>query len=507
MSKKERKSVRTSRLSLSIQISMGLVLATIIPLLITVVFSELQTRPTLVNQANREMQSDVKTRVQLIDTYLNERLADTETLTQIPSVPQFLATPPPPQTPIDDYKPITDHAAFALEAGKLRDHHYTTWALFNGQGQPALYYPQNTQPTQHGQYIVPQEDLKRVQAGQIFVSAVYYSSTTQHASVDIYAPVLTPDTHIYLGFARASLNLDYIWGIVADDQSSNGTGSQAFILDQNGVHIADTNPIRRFKSVASLPEDVQQRIQQEARYGNSNPVPVLTDTTLANALHHPSHTLFQAQPAGENESFQIVRQTTSVVPWNYFVLSPVSTVTTAANQQLFTIALIALAVSLLVAFFGLLFGRRITRPILRSVELLRTSSEALSLLASKQQDAATEQRWVVDSSQVGLQSVQYYASATEVAAHQLSRVGIELAQKWDHIHAQEARQSLDRMIKTAQYIENSSQYQNVSNQKLDTALKVATQVTEQLVAGTTSATDAATQLQQVVQQLRRVVGK
>ncbi|MDQ6662565.1 MAG: hypothetical protein M3Z24_16570 [Chloroflexota bacterium] len=40
-----------------------------------------------------------------------------------------------------------------------------------------------------------------------------------------------------------------------------------------------------------------------------------------------------------------------------------------------------------------------------------------------------------------------------------------------------------------------------------TAIKVASQVTEQLAAGATSATDAATQLEQVLNQLRNMVGK
>ena len=39
------------------------------------------------------MESDASIRVQLIDTYLTERLLDAETLSQIPSIQQFMATP------------------------------------------------------------------------------------------------------------------------------------------------------------------------------------------------------------------------------------------------------------------------------------------------------------------------------------------------------------------------------------------------------------------------------
>jgi X-X-X-Leu-X-X-Gly heptad repeat protein len=69
------------------------------------------------------------------------------------------------------------------------------------------------------------------------------------------------------------------------------------------------------------------------------------------------------------------------------------------------------------------------------------------------------------------------------------------------------RRGLEQIVTASRYIEEATNHQSSSNQKLATALKVATQVTEQLAAGATSATDAASQLEDVVQQLRSVVGR
>jgi hypothetical protein len=400
---------------------------------------------------------------------------------------------------------LATHAIYALVAGQLRDHHYTNWSLFNPHGNLRLYYP--AIPQLHGQAFVPPDYLQEVTAGKSFISAVYYNPTTRKASVDIYSPVITPTKPTLLGFVRATLVIDYIWEIVSNDRGANGNGSYAFILDQNGVRIADTDPARLFFAVAPVSTQTQTLMTSEERYGTSKPVPVLLDHTLANVQQeaHPSPT-FQMTPTGQNETFQVTRHTTSVVPWTYFVLSPVSTVTAIANQQLFITLGIALAVLVLSAIVGVAVGRRITSPILSSVENLLDNSRALNSLATKQQSAATEQTWVVDSSQVGLQSVQYYTDATRVAAHRLSDVGIELAQCWYQLDARTAKEALGQMVKTAYYIENAAQFQSVSNQKLATAIKVTTQVTEQLATGATSATDAATQLDQVVHQLRNVVG-
>jgi hypothetical protein len=60
----------------------------------------------------------------------------------------------------------------------------------------------------------------------------------------------------------------------------------------------------------------------------------------------------------------------TVVPWTYVVLSPLSTVTAIADQQLLITSLVVLLVLLGAALIGLSVGQRITRPILRAVDSL-----------------------------------------------------------------------------------------------------------------------------------------
>ncbi len=69
MAKRELAPRRRRRLKLSLRISALLMFAALFPLIITVASSELQSRPTLISQANIAMESDAKTRVQLIDAY------------------------------------------------------------------------------------------------------------------------------------------------------------------------------------------------------------------------------------------------------------------------------------------------------------------------------------------------------------------------------------------------------------------------------------------------------
>src|SRR6266487_3061291 len=77
-----------------------------------------------------------------------------------------------------------------LSAGTFRDKNYTTWTLFDPKGQLRLSYP--TTPKTYGPYLVPPQDLQAVVAGKNFISPVYYTPQTQKASVDLYAPIATP---------------------------------------------------------------------------------------------------------------------------------------------------------------------------------------------------------------------------------------------------------------------------------------------------------------------------
>ncbi|GHO67545.1 hypothetical protein KSC_064370 [Ktedonobacter sp. SOSP1-52] len=493
-------------ISLPLRISLGLVLATILPLVITLFVIEWRTQPILSDQANKAMQSDAQTRVQLIDTYFKERVLDAKTITQVPTVQQYLLTPPTDPT----YADQTKHTIFALAAGMYRDPNYTTWQLYDRQGKLRLAYPTTQKPALHGNILVPQRYQDTVFTNQTIISTVYYNPDQQKATVDIYSPVaaLTPEgkpTNTLIGFIRVTLGLDYIWGIVKGD-TQNGKNSYAFILNEDGVRIADTEQNRIFKAVQDLPSDVQQQVSNEQRYG-PNGIPVKKDATLAQHLKDTkSPVSYQAQPAEQNESYQIVQANVGNVPWKYYVLSPLSTVNAVAQQQLEVTLLVALIMSGLVAIIGLVAGRSLTRPILQAVNALRDSSDALNSLASRQRDASTEQMWVVESSQIGLQSVQYYTEAINSAAAQLAAVGKNLGQNINQLDRQKLLQAVEHVQNGAKYIENAAQYQNESNKKLATALKVTNQVTEQLASGATSATDAAAQLEEVVDQLRAVVG-
>jgi methyl-accepting chemotaxis protein len=492
------------RFTLTVGVSVLLVFAVFIPLVITGIAGELTLRPTLLSQAQTEMGNDAQSHAQAIDALLVARMQDVSFLGQYAAIQRYLAGD----------NAFKQQASDELALGYRLDPNYSAWTLFDTRGKIRLSYP--APPGSRGKYMVAPELLPQLQGiNKTRISNVYFDDATHTAIVDIYTSITSP-TGTLLGFGRSTLKLSDIWTSV-NNETNAATGSYAMILDENGVRIAYTNPdttlvtlpTALFKPVAPLSPQLQQRISDENLYGNNRTtVTPLADPTLAEQLQNSQTTnFFSLTPALQQNSFQAYSVKCQVVPWTYLVLRPMNTITGPATQQDINLFSIAAVVMLLAAVIGLLVGRGITRPILQSVSSLRKSSQSLNELASREQVTTTEQRWIVETSQTGLQAVQYYAEASSIAARRLNSVGNELVHNVERYTPQQMRHRLEEVLAIANYIENAAIHQERSSQSLSTAIRVTMQVTEQLVSGATSAAEASNQLEGVIEQLRQVVGE
>ncbi len=491
-------------LSLTTRLSILLAFTAIVPLLIAVTSGELLSRPQLISQSATAMGKNAQTSMQLIDAYMLERFHDVQTISRQPFLHQFLA----------GNETVRQEALEELSTGDQRDANYDSWSLLDTQGHLLVWYP--TQPKANGKYIISPENLQQVQhATTTVLSDVLYNPNISAASVDIYMPVITANA-IVIGIVRATLSLDYIWNIV-NNQADN-VGTYGLILDRSGVRIAYTNtdvsnitqPANLFTAVAPLSAHMQHRVADENLYGKgATGVAVVADKILASRQHSSSSSAtFEMTPTEHQETYEAAQQQSTILPWTYYILSPLHAITTIADQQLLAVSVIAMLVLFLAVLIGLGLGHSITQPILLAVASLSQSSQALKKLAAKEQVTATEQQWMIESSHVGLQSLQYYTNATNIAARRLNSVGVQLQQDEYSLEPQSrVKQNLKEITSTAVYIQSAATHQNESSKGLATALRVTTEVAEQLAAGAESAASASLQLEQVVEQLREFVGR
>src|SRR5436305_3031925 len=129
MSQKILVNKRKGHLSLSVYISLLLVMVAVIPLLVTVSSIEAFLRPSLISQISGDMARDAQTHVQLIDTYLAERLNDIKTLSQSETIKNVLAGDP-------NSVHLATNTLFATLHRDVAD--YIDLALLNPQGNSAI---------------------------------------------------------------------------------------------------------------------------------------------------------------------------------------------------------------------------------------------------------------------------------------------------------------------------------------------------------------------------------
>ncbi len=550
------------RLSLSVRLSLLILFAALVPLAAVVGFTNYEARDKLITQSQRSLSTDAVGKNELVYSYFRERTLDGIALSTLPTAQYFLAcrqqnalaqqlpSALTPYMPVltgvmrcDD--PVYNKASSvrALHVLVQKNTNYTVSSMYDTSLNRLI-------STAADMPALPPEDQSALKQGNSYISDVHYDPQHNSAYLYVYTPIKVsmqdlagavqlaalgghlplsaaaaaqlakniqsvPDPLV--GFLQATLKLDQVWQIVAGEQGANGAGSYAFIVDQNGVRVADPNVNERFTSVAPLNPELQHALSTETRYGTSNPVPVDNLPLVASALTSPagpatfqsiavpgSKTLYQFVHVQLNDAALPGQQIS--LKWTYFVLSPLPTVTQVADDQVRTSLEAAALVAILAVLLGLLLGRAVASPVQASVADLRGATEALNTLASRQRNSASEQLWVVDACKTGLESVRYLSDAMHQAASRIVDAGNWFNQYWDRLTEDQAQRTVQHLRELAQYIEEAARRQWASSERLDKAITVTTQVSDQLAHGASAAAESAQQLDVVVEQLQRVVG-
>jgi signal transduction histidine kinase len=246
-----------------------------------------------------------------------------------------------------------------------------------------------------GNELIQPDILEAIQqSASAQISGVFYDPAVGNASVVIYMPILGSASRV-VGIIRAEFMLTYIWNVV--NSQADHVGSYAFILDQNGVRIAYTasggstlaHSSYLFQAIAPLSQQQRQDIASDDLYGNNErPLRVLGDPGLA-AIHNdpdnPSE--FEMMPAGQQERFEVVEVNIAAVGWTYYALRPLKAIIAVADEQLSSTLLIAAIVLILAIMIGVATGRRITKPIQRSIKQQQRAIE-------QQQHAYEQQQYL-----------------------------------------------------------------------------------------------------------------
>ena len=508
-----------SRMSLPVRLSLLALFAALLPVAAVVGINTYLARGALIDQGRQAISTDANAKTALVDAYLSERLADGLTIAQVPTVAPFIvcataADQAPASLGCDKPAQLAlyrDSMVRTVGAAAIRDKNYGAVSIFSANRQ--FLTSSDTKLT--SATVVPPSatDVDQViRQDKQNISPVYYSQQDQHAYVYIYTPVTleNPATQAktVVGFTRGTLRLDYLWGIVGKEDGANGADSYAFITDNDGIRIASSKQNELFTAVKPLSAATQTEISTDKRFGSDTPIQQLDLPAVADALDAgQTEQSFQSVASPESKTeYQFVRIKLATVPWSYFVLSPISTVTQVATDQVKNSLIIAGVIAVLAILIGLIIGSRLSRPVQASVEDLEGAALQLHSLAARQEQSAGEQHWVVDACSTGLESVRYLSDAMHQAARRIIDASNWFGDYWNRLTEEQARRTVQHLQELAHYIDEAARRQQLSSERLGKAITVTRQVSDQLVAGAGAANQSAEQLEQVVHDLHRVVG-
>jgi hypothetical protein len=506
-------------MSLPVRLSLLALFAALLPVVAVVGINTYLARNALIDQGRQALSTDANAKTALIDAYFTERLADGLTIAGVPTVAPYIvcataADQAPAALGCDKPAQIAlyrDSMVRTLGAAAVRDKNYGAVSLFGARGQ---YLTSSDAKLTKDTVIPPAPaDVEPVvRQNKQNISPVYYSAQDKHAFVYIYTPVTleNPATQAktVVGFTRGTLRLDYLWDIVGKESGVNGADSYAFITDNDGIRIASAKQDELFTAVKPLSATTVSEISADKRFGSDTTVQQVDLPAVADALSadQPEQSFQSVASPDDKTQFQFVRIKLATVPWSYFVLSPISTVTQVATDQVKNSLISAGVIAVLAILIGLLIGSRLAKPVQVSVEDLEGAALQLHGLAARQEQSAGEQHWVVDACSTGLESVRYLSDAMHQAARRIIDASNWFGDYWNRLTEEQARRTVQHLQELAHYIDEAARRQQMSSERLGKAITVTRQVSDQLVAGAGAANQSAEQLEQVVHDLHRVVG-
>src|SRR5690348_15880257 len=109
------------RVSLTVRFSLILILAVVIPLLITVLAREFLLSPALIDQATTEMQADATKHANEIDAFMTVRLQEISYIDQFKAIQGYLSGD----------ATFDKQATLELKSGLNLDSSYNNWSLYD----------------------------------------------------------------------------------------------------------------------------------------------------------------------------------------------------------------------------------------------------------------------------------------------------------------------------------------------------------------------------------------
>lgn len=225
----------------------------------------------------------------------------------------------------------------------------------------------STQNSQVGKNKGAEADVQNaMQNRETVMSDIAFDPVANKHVFYISSPIVGQDTEI-MGLLRVEYNCDVLQSEITEQASNKGGGLIAILVDENGIVIANNNaPESRFKSLVPLSPERLAALQasQVLTMGTAESLSLGLSTLAQNLDENNQNLQFQAPMSpGSTDTDVVIVKSLSEKPWRMAVGQPTSVYISPVNDQIRTVASIALVVILITLFAANLTANLLIAPI------------------------------------------------------------------------------------------------------------------------------------------------
>ncbi len=321
------------------------------------------TRENLLDIARKHMDGRVRSGIERIELYLDERRADVTVLAATDNVAGLLRN--------QANQTLTARVVSRLWIIK-QAYNYDDISLLDTNGRVVV-----STNTQLQDQIIGIPEVQLALQGQTIISDIR-TDDSNRGFFHVLAPVLNVQQQV-IGVIDARMGMTDLNTILASDTNTTGADSYSLLLDNYLIRIANpTYPQTLYQPIAPLPPAVKQQMTQMQRFGpqTATLLEQISDTT---SYVKDEAEKLRANPQLEQVFFEGIAGSTGLpshgvmrrlesVPWFYIHRVPTTSYTHTVDQQAWNGLLITTVAAMIATVLILLFSNVIlNQPLARLV--------------------------------------------------------------------------------------------------------------------------------------------
>ncbi|WP_375473142.1 ATP-binding protein [uncultured Nostoc sp.] len=337
----------------------------LIPLLLLAFVNKQTTEKALTDNARQALSAAANETANRIDAFIDGNLNAVRVEAILPGLAPYLSLTPKQRDDSPEMRLATETLIRLSRKDMLN---ILSYALLDLNGKNVL----DTRTLNIGKDESVQDYFKNpLKTGFSFVSSMKQSPTIPDLITLFFSSPVRNAKGDILGILRVSYNATVVQQLVTRQTERAGAKSFAILLDDNNIYLAhSTAPELLFKSIVSLPDDVNQ-LQQEGHLPNSFVKELATnELKLKQALDNKQSYLIASLKATGNQVNLIAIARLQYKPWSVLFARPFAVALAPVEKQIRDAILLFTFIAGVVTIIAFIIGQLLTKPIIHLTNIV-----------------------------------------------------------------------------------------------------------------------------------------